>query len=52
MFPTKSILTGANTVDPSLSEKRESMITFFAGSEAQILNLCPILSAQCFDVFK
>lgn len=25
---------------------------FFAGSEAQILNLCPTLSAQCFDVFK
>lgn len=34
MFPTKSILTGANTVGPSLSEKRESMVTF-ADSEIQ-----------------
>lgn len=26
MFPTKSILTGAKTVDPSLSEERKSLI--------------------------
>lgn len=26
IFPTKSILTGANTVDPSLSEERKSLI--------------------------